>query len=90
MREYVSPVTLVAQRIPRAVLERLYGICLPSPSEGEDEARAPTAHELLSTYAGMACMARWSRVSIPMTMITVAWTVMIMLLERSFSCLFLL
>jgi hypothetical protein len=53
MRDYISPVSLVAQRIPRIVLEDTYGIILPMPAEHEDQARKPTASELLSTYAAM-------------------------------------
>ena len=32
------------------MLENTYGICLPSPSEGEDPNRYPCAHELLEAY----------------------------------------
>lgn len=51
LREYTGPCDLVAQRIPRYFLEYLYGIKLPSPSEGEDLSRPPRASELLSAYA---------------------------------------
>ena len=44
----------VCQRVPRSVLERVYGLSLPPPSEGEDPHRLPTALELLSAY-GCGC-----------------------------------
>ncbi|CAI8002907.1 Large subunit GTPase 1 homolog [Geodia barretti] len=50
MRDHTPPVSLVCHRIPRYVLERVYGIRLPQPSEGEDPSRYPTALELLSAY----------------------------------------
>jgi len=53
MRDYISPTSLVCQRIPRVTLEDTYGIILPPPAEHEpDQNRAPTASELLSAYAG--------------------------------------
>ena len=52
-RDYVSPAGLVAQRIPRHILESTYGICIPKPREGELETRAPSGSELLSSYALM-------------------------------------
>jgi large subunit GTPase 1 len=57
LREPIAPCSLVAQRIPRHLLERLYGIRLPEPGEGEDAARPPTAHELLAALgAARGCM----------------------------------
>jgi len=50
LRDHVGPVSLVAQRIPRHVLEKTYGIVIPSPEDHEDSDRAPTPHELLQTY----------------------------------------
>lgn len=50
MRDHTAPVTLVTEHIPRAVLERTYGITLPCPGEGEDPTRLPTAEELLNAY----------------------------------------
>ncbi|GES94684.1 P-loop containing nucleoside triphosphate hydrolase protein [Rhizophagus clarus] len=52
LREYTGPVALVAQRIPKSVLEVIYGIkiCTKSPEEGGNG--IPTAEELLATYAG--------------------------------------
>ena len=49
----------VCQRIPRSVLERVYGLRLPPPAEGENPARCPTAQELLSAYGcgcGLVCV----------------------------------
>jgi large subunit GTPase 1 len=43
--------TKVAQRIPRRVVEVVYGIRIIQPAEGEDPNRKPTASELLSAYA---------------------------------------
>eukprot|EP00918_Siedleckia_nematoides_P070249 GHVU01153290.1.p1 GENE.GHVU01153290.1~~GHVU01153290.1.p1 ORF type:complete len:446 (-),score=41.22 GHVU01153290.1:970-2142(-) len=55
LRDYVSPVSLVAQRISRDVLQATYGILLPKPAvdEGEDPNKPPTAHELLGAYGYM-------------------------------------
>ncbi|KAK2553067.1 Large subunit GTPase 1-like protein [Acropora cervicornis] len=41
------------QRIPRNVLEAVYGINLTAPEEEEDPNRAPLSHELLSAYGYM-------------------------------------
>ena len=54
MRDHTPPVSLVCQRIPRVVLEQIYGIVLPLPPEGEDFDRAPYADELLSAF-GREC-----------------------------------
>ena len=40
----------LCQRIPRGVLEVVYGINIVPPQEGEDPNRAPHAEELLSSY----------------------------------------
>jgi len=50
MRSHVDPVQLVANRIPRAVLEQAYGIVLPSPPSHEGD-RPPTHSEVLRAYA---------------------------------------
>lgn len=55
MRDHVPPVNLVASLIPRHVLEATYGIMLPPPREGEDEARAPFAEEVLNAYGCKFC-----------------------------------
>lgn len=52
MRDHVPPISLVTQRIPRHVLEDMYGIMLPIPREDEaDPERCPTAEEFLNAYA---------------------------------------
>ncbi|PVD36894.1 hypothetical protein C0Q70_03885 [Pomacea canaliculata] len=43
----------VCERIPKTVLEAVYGINLPVPGEAEDPNRPPTAGELLSSYGYM-------------------------------------
>ena len=53
MRECYGPAKLVAERIPRNILEKIYGIQIALPAEDEDPNRAPTAAELLSAYAIM-------------------------------------
>lgn len=50
MRDHVPAVTLLATMIPRHIMEDLYGLMLPVPSEGEDPDRAPTAEQLLNAY----------------------------------------
>ena len=40
----------LCQRIPRGVLEEVYGINITPPQEGENPNRAPYADELLSAY----------------------------------------
>eukprot|EP00897_Mesotaenium_endlicherianum_P010478 jgi/Mesen1/9459/ME000627S08849 len=51
MTEQRGPVEIVAEQIPRAVLEREYGIVLPQPAPHEPQDRPPTAAELLRAYA---------------------------------------
>ena len=53
LRDHVSPITLVCQRIPRIVLEDTYGFRLPAPSAGQSPRRQPTPTELLDTYCRM-------------------------------------
>ncbi len=50
LREHTPPVALVAQRMPRPILEGMYGIKIPPPKEGEESDRVPYPHELLSAY----------------------------------------
>ncbi|GAQ93508.1 hypothetical protein KFL_015930010, partial [Klebsormidium nitens] len=45
-----SPVQIVAERVPRALLEEALGITLPAPAEHEAPDRAPTAAELLRSF----------------------------------------
>jgi large subunit GTPase 1 len=52
MRDYISPIRLVCQRIPRRILEDIYGIRLPvPPSSHRGVMRQPTAVELLDVRA---------------------------------------
>lgn len=51
LRDWWSPVSLLADRVPRDVIERFYGINLPVPNFEEDPNRNPTASEILSSYA---------------------------------------
>ena len=51
LRDHVPPVTLVCRRIPRDVLEAVYGINLTKPEEWEDRDRPPYAEELLDAYS---------------------------------------
>ncbi|XP_034942546.1 large subunit GTPase 1 homolog [Chelonus insularis] len=50
LRDHVPSVTLLGTWIPRHILEDTYGIMLPSPMDGEDPDRPPTAEEILNTY----------------------------------------
>ena len=51
MRDYVSPVNLLAHRIPRQVMEGTYGINIVRPGEGQDPNRPATATEVLAAHA---------------------------------------
>lgn len=51
LRDVLPPATIVAQNIPRDVLEFLYGVKLPRPTEDEDPDRPPTGKEFLEAYA---------------------------------------
>lgn len=51
MRDYVPPVNLMCDLIPRHVLEDKYGMMITKPIEGEDLNRAPHAEELLLAHA---------------------------------------
>ncbi|XP_073434792.1 large subunit GTPase 1 homolog [Dendrobates tinctorius] len=53
MRDHVPPISLIAQRIPRYVVEAIYGINIIRPREDEDQDRAPTSEELLAAYGYM-------------------------------------
>lgn len=52
LREYTGPVTLVVRRIPRGILEGIYGlrIRVKGPEDGGDG--SVTAEDLLIAYAG--------------------------------------
>lgn len=51
LREFTGPVSLVAQRIPQAFLEAIYGIQIRTRALEEGGTGIPTAQELLSAYA---------------------------------------
>ncbi|KAJ2905832.1 uncharacterized protein MKZ38_004080 [Zalerion maritima] len=51
MREYIGPVGLVAQRLPKAYLEAVYGIKITTRPLEEGGSGVPAAHELLDAYA---------------------------------------
>lgn len=56
MREHTGPVALVAKRIPREVLEALYGLSIKVRSIGEGGDGNVTAEDLLIAYASMWCL----------------------------------
>ncbi|KAI8324838.1 P-loop containing nucleoside triphosphate hydrolase protein [Martensiomyces pterosporus] len=51
LREFTGPSGLVAQRIPKWVLEAIYGIEIKTRHEEEGGTGIPTAEELLTAYA---------------------------------------
>lgn len=51
LREHTAPSELVAKRIPKYVLEAIYGIIIPIKSPEEGGTGIPTAEELLRAYA---------------------------------------
>ncbi|KAF3916897.1 hypothetical protein ABW21_db0201039 [Orbilia brochopaga] len=51
LREFTGPAGLVAQRIPKRFLERLYGITIPVRPPEEGGTGVPTASEILTAYA---------------------------------------
>ncbi|VDK37835.1 unnamed protein product [Taenia asiatica] len=51
MRDYIAPIRIICEQIPREVLTALYGIFIRPPKEFEDPNRPPTPHELLAAYA---------------------------------------
>ncbi|KAI9017103.1 P-loop containing nucleoside triphosphate hydrolase protein [Gaertneriomyces semiglobifer] len=52
LREFTGPSHLVAQRVPKWVLENVYGMRIRTKGlDGEDEDRQPTGTELLMAYA---------------------------------------
>ena len=50
----------LCQRIPRGVLEVVYGITITPPQEEEDINRAPFADELLSAYGCKLFVLAWN------------------------------
>ncbi|EGC29602.1 hypothetical protein DICPUDRAFT_84383, partial [Dictyostelium purpureum] len=53
LRDFISPVDLICERLPRTHLEEFYSIGIPKPKEHEPQDRAPTAAEFLSAYGYM-------------------------------------
>jgi large subunit GTPase 1 len=51
LREHTGPVALVAQQIPKSVLEVIYGIKIRIKALEEGGNGIPTAEELLVAYA---------------------------------------
>ncbi|KAJ2338519.1 hypothetical protein GGF43_006859, partial [Coemansia sp. RSA 2618] len=51
LREFSGPCALIAQRIPKRVLEAVYGIAIRTRPEDEGGSGVPTAEELLISYA---------------------------------------
>jgi len=51
LRDHRGPIALICERIPRKILETVYGISLPKPTEEEDQNRKPRYDELLQNYA---------------------------------------
>ncbi|CAG8445418.1 17718_t:CDS:10 [Acaulospora morrowiae] len=51
LREHTGPATLVAQRIPKSVIEAIYGIKIKTMPMDEGGTGVPTAGELLVAYA---------------------------------------
>lgn len=51
MREYTGPAELVAQRIPKDIIEAVYNIHIPTVSEDEGGTGVPSGLEVLSAYA---------------------------------------
>lgn len=51
LREFTGPASLVAQRVPQAFLEALYGIKIVKRPQEEGGTGVPTAEELLIAYA---------------------------------------
>ena len=51
LTDVVQPMDVIAGRIPRAQLERVYALRLPRPALHEDQRRRATGRELLRAYA---------------------------------------
>ena len=51
LREILGPSGLVAQRIPKSILEAVYGIEIKLGEDAEETDRAPTAEEMLVAFA---------------------------------------
>ncbi|XP_057300387.1 large subunit GTPase 1 homolog isoform X2 [Hydractinia symbiolongicarpus] len=53
LKDYIAPSTILAQMIPKKIIENTYGINIPKPKEGENPNRPPSAEEMLSSYGRM-------------------------------------
>jgi len=51
IRDVLGPASIVCRRIPRIVLETMYGVIFPKPQPPDDPNRPPYPDELLSAYA---------------------------------------
>lgn len=51
LTDCIAPTTIICNHIPRDVLESMYGIMLPIPTDEVYPDRNPTAYELLTAYA---------------------------------------
>lgn len=55
LREYMSPATLLAKRIPRRILETTYGLDFRSKGLNGEGSDRVDATDLLTAYAGKTC-----------------------------------
>jgi len=51
LTDVIAPIDVIAARVPRAQLERVYALTLPKPALHEPQARRCTGRELLRAYA---------------------------------------
>lgn len=59
LREFTGPAALVAQRIPKEVLEAIYGFKIRTRPAEEGGDGVPTGEELLIAYASKYVGAKW-------------------------------
>jgi len=50
LRDVLGPINFICKKIPRSILEAMYGMMLPVPKDHEDPNRLPTAEEVLTAY----------------------------------------
>jgi large subunit GTPase 1 len=55
LREFTAPSELVTKRVPKEVIEAIYGIRIRMRSEEEGGTGIPTGEELLKAYASTCC-----------------------------------
>ncbi|EFA74535.1 hypothetical protein PPL_00033 [Heterostelium album PN500] len=53
LRDFVSPVDAICEKVARSYIEEVYSIGIPKPKEHEPQDRPPTGAEVLSVYAYM-------------------------------------